>query len=244
MTTRRRTIAASLLLVCGVFLLGVGRSFALYHESMLSRTTAVVVTNLDSTETFVVFACYDASGTLLAETEAVLAGQASNVLFLDELIPKRDGTTWGLALAETEGHVAFGVWIASDDTWQCVENVATALFDPTDAPYTAYWYTANYASTGNRNGGLAVANPWSDPVEAEIEAYDAAGTVVTHTVVDLGGHASGFYNLSGALSAGASLWGAVLVRATAPILLVAEYRDEKSDLIDLDMITQFFYIEE
>lgn len=241
----RRSLAAVLLLVmCGTALSGEGRQFALYHESMAARSTALVAMNLDSTQTAVTFAIYDASGTRLAERETVLAGQASDALFLDDVLGERDGTAWGLVLAETDGHVAFGVWIASDDAWQCVENVVTALLDPANAPYAAYWYAADYASTGNRNSGLAIVNPWADPVTAEIEVHDASGDVVTHVAVDLDGRASGYYNLSGALSADASLWGAVLVRATRPILLVTEYRDEGSGLIDLDMITQFFYVEQ
>jgi len=242
--TRGRVAAACFLLVCGAFLLTTGRSFALYHESMPEHSTAVVVTNLDSVVTSVAFSVYDAYGALQSRSEIVLDAQASEALFIDGMIEAVVGTTWGLVSAETEGHVAFGVWIAVDGAWRCVENVATALLDPTDLPYSAYWYTVDYASTGSRKSQVGVVNPWSEPVSAEMEVHDASGAIAAHFGLNLDGHASGFYDLSGGLGTDSMLWGSVVVRATAPVLLVAEYRDDASTLIDIDMTTKFFFIEE
>ena len=133
-----------------------GRDYVAYHDCSNGRITALTISNISAQETGFVLTIYDEDGQVLSETTETLSGFASVVRFVNELIPEE---AWGLVRVRTELHLTLGVWLGSGETWRAVENVTTPHLDGSGNPYTAYWFTVNYAHTLSRSTGIDLLNP-------------------------------------------------------------------------------------
>jgi len=219
------------------------RTYAFYYDATEGHGTAVVLTNLHTEETSAELFAYDSSGNEVATASVVLAGFASEAIFLEELVDAPSGRTWGLARVETDGRIALAAWIHVGQQWLAIENVSAPSVVPGEAEYSAYWFTANHANTANRTMGLSLINLSDERAIGEIYIYDAAGNRVSARPFELDPRSAAFILFSEELEAGENMWGLIDVRSDRPILLTCEYMDASGGLIDVDVVSMFYVVE-
>lgn len=219
------------------------RTHAFYYDATEGHGTAVVLTNLLVEETSAELYAYDSSGNEVAAVSVVLAGFASEAIFLEELVDGASGRTWGLARVETDGRIALAGWIHIGQQWLAIENVSTPVAFPGEGEYSGYWFAANYANTANRTMGLSVINLSDESAVGEIYIYDAEGNPVSARPFELTGRSAAFILLSDELEVGENMWGLIDVRSDRLILLACEYMDASGTLIDVDVVSRFYVVE-
>jgi hypothetical protein len=222
-----------------------GTTYALYHESIAGRQTAVVLTNVDDVQASYAVSVYDADGSIIGDTAGALTAYASTVIFLRDVLEVEPGTgrEWGLVRIDTPTYLSAASWIGSATDWLTVENTAIPTIDPSRDDYSYYWFTVNYANTETRRTTVAITNPYGHSVHGTLWVYDALGEQQLSRDFVLSPRASQYYVLEEALVVADSVWGMVDVRASAPVLLVAEYLDENGALIDLDMPALYYFVQ-
>ena len=217
------------------------RTYTLYHDSTEGRRTVVVLTNLDDDEASTLLTAYDADGQVVARSDVPLDGFASEAVVI-EIDPEGE-QAWGLARVETSGRLALTTWISLGDRWQSVENVTGSLMPLADLEHDGYWMTANYASTMNRTTLLLLVNPYDEPVSGEIYVYDEAGNRLSLRSFDLAAHTTAALLPVETQYADETTWGMLDVHCEAPILLVTEHFDAEGELIDLDLVSDFYLVD-
>ena len=240
--THRHCIACVLLslLLVAFGLTAAAREYVAYHDCSNGRITAVTISNISAQETEYVLSIYDEDGRVISETAETLRGFESVVRFVNELVP---GEAWGLVRVETDLHLTLGVWLGVGETWRAVENVTVPHLDGSDSPYTAYWFTANYAHTLSRSTGIDLLNPNAFAVEGTLWLYDAQGTARATTDFTLEPYEAAFFHPESGLEPGESMWGVADIVSSAPVLLIAEYVDANGELIDIDLINRSYYVQ-
>ena len=222
-----------------------GATYSAYYDCTPGRTTAIVITNASDFSSGAAYSLrvYDPDGHVLAETTDTLAGYESKVLFLNDLIQEPDELSWGLVQIESSVLLQMAVWIGELDRWVAVLNTTHTPFAIDGLAVAHQWYSINHASTGQRSTALTLINPNDEAVSGALYIYDATGATLD---------ASGFtiepkqliYLLPEAnYDVSADLWGLIDVRSTRKILLVGEYFDEDTALIDVDLIDAPYYLE-
>lgn len=241
MKTRSGITTVLLSLVLSTFAVSaVARDYVAYHDCSQGRITALTISNISAQETGFDLTIYDDEGQVLSETSEILAGFASVVRFVNDLIP---GEAWGLVRVETDLHLTLGVWLGSGESWRAVENVATPHLDGSGNPYTAYWFTVNYAHTLSRSTGIDLLNPNGFAVEGTLWLYDEHGVARATTDFTLEPYEAAFFHPETGLEPEESMWGVADIVSSAPILLVAEYVDAHGELIDVDLVNRSYYVQ-
>ena len=240
--THRHGIAHVLLplLLVAFGLTAAAREYMAYHDCTNDRITAVTISNISAQETEFVLSIYDEDGRVLSETTETLSGFASVVRFVNELIP---GEGWGLVRVEADLHLTLGVWLGAGEAWRAAENVSTPHLDGSGNPYTAYWFTVNYAHTLSRSTGIDLLNPNAFAVEGTLWLYDAHGVARATTDFTLEPYEAAFFHPEAGLDPEESMWGVADIVASAPILLVAEYIGANGELTDIDLVNRSYYVQ-
>ncbi len=228
------------LLFIGTAVSVIGAEYAVYYASTDSQDTALVIMNSGGKETYYTLKVYDAYGTLIDAVSGDLDGFESDYQVLSDIVGQ-EKTNWGLALIETPGILTFGIETFVNDGWQASENVTDPVTGGNGANY--YWYGLNYANTSDQTTGIAVVNPHNSPVAGTIFVYDSAGNKVYSTDILLDPHESEYYLLKDLVSEKDSMWGAVDIKMTAPIVVAGEYFSSDGTLLNVDEITRFYYSE-
>jgi len=129
-----------------------------------------------------------------------------------------------------------------DDYWRASDNIVDAV--PEDSSYTTYyWYGLNYSNTSTQSTGIGIINPNDVPAAATLFLYDSYGALQKTLDVLLNPHETNFYYASSLVSLMESMWGALDVKATVPIVIAAEYISKDRILLNVDQITHFYYSE-
>jgi hypothetical protein len=217
------------------------RSYGLYHDSAEDHGTAIVVTNLDDSEVQAQLSAFDAYGNEVASVDVLLAGFASEAVFLE--VDSEVGGAWGLVRVETDGQVALAAWFGIEGQWWAVENVVGSLPSLRDLEYSGYWQTTDYANTTSRTTYLSLVNPYDEFVQGEIYLYNELGSLETTRSFGLDARTTAFVSLGDGVDVDDSTWGMVDIHCNAPILLVTEYLDVGGGLIDLDLVSSFYLVD-
>jgi len=235
-----KLLAIAALLTLGIaFSAGAGQ-YALYYACTDSQDTALVLMNSGGGETYYTLKIYDAYGTLLEASSGDLDGFESDYQVLSGLVGNKD-TNWGLVIVETPGIMTTGIETFVNGGWQASENVTDPVAGGNGATY--YWYSLNYANTSDQATGVAVVNPYDSPVAGTLFVYDSFGKQAVSVDILLDPHESEYFALRNLVSQSDSMWGAIDIKATAPIVVAGEYFSSDGTLLNVDEITRFYYSE-
>lgn len=235
-----KLLAIAALLTLGIaFSAGAGQ-YALYYACTDSQDTALVLMNSGGGETYYTLKIYDAYGTLLEASSGDLDGFESDYQVLSGLVGNKD-TNWGLVIVETPGIMTIGIETFVNGGWQASENVTDPVSGGNGATY--YWYSLNYANTSDQATGVAVVNPYDSPVAGTLFVYDSFGKQAVSVDILLDPHESEYFALRNLVSQSDSMWGAIDIKATAPIVVAGEYFSSDGTLLNVDEITRFYYSE-
>ena len=232
--------AIVILLSLGIAVSVTGAEYAVYYASTDSQDTALVIMNSGGKETYYTLKVYNAYGTLIDAVSGDLDGFESDYKVISDIVGHKD-TNWGLAIIETPGILTLGIETFVNDGWQASENVTDPVTGGNGATY--YWYGLNYANTSDQATGIAVVNPYDTPVAGTLFVYDSFGNKVYSTDILLDPHESEYYALRELVSKEDSMWGAVDLKMTAPVVVAGEYFASDGTLLNVDEITRFYYSE-
>ena len=215
-------------------------SYGIYYASYSDQDTAFVIMNSGGNATYYTLKVYDAYGSLIDAVSGDLDPFESDYQVLSDVAGKTK-TSWGLALLETPGIITVGVETFIGDNWVASDNIIDSLPDTKD--YSYYWYGLNYSNTSTQHTGIAIVNPNNSPAAATLKFYDSLGKMQYTTDVILDPHETEYYLSSDILSVGASMWGALDVRATMPVIVTAEYFSGDGTLMNVDQISHPYFNE-
>ena len=232
--------AIALLLVAGIGVITVARTYALYYDCSQDQDTSLVVMNSYGAETYYTVKIYDAYGSLLEAISGDLVGFESDYHILSGLIDWGE-TTWGLVLVETPKILTIGVETFVNGAWSSSDNIVDAV--PEDIDYTYYWYGLNYSNTPDQTTGIVIVNPNDFPAAATLFIHDSFGVQQEAIDVVLDPHETDYYNSTTILDVAIHMWGVVDVKATVPIVIAAEYFGVDGVLLNVDQIAHFYYCE-
>ncbi len=229
------------LTVIGLFGAAYANTYALYYTCAGTQDTHLVIMNSGGFDAHYMLKVYDAYGTLLDAISGDLTPFESDYQILSDLAGNGD-TSWGLALIETLAIITIGVETFEDGYWCASDNIVDAV--PEDSSYTTYyWYGLNYSNTSTQSTGIAIVNPNNLPTAATLFLYDSYGVLQKTLDVLLNPHETDYYDASSLVSLMESMWGALDVKATGPIVIAAEYIDADGYLLNVDQIAHFYYSE-
>ena len=229
------------LIVVGLFGAAYANTYALYYTCVGTQDTHLVIMNSGGFDTYYTLKVYDAYGTLLDATSGDLTPFESDYQILSDLAGNGD-TSWGLALIETPAIITIGVETFEDGYWRASDNIVDAV--PEDSSYTTYyWYGLNYSNTSTQSTGIGIINPNDVPAAATLFLYDSYGALQKTLDVLLDPHETDYYEASALVSLMESMWGALDVKATVPIVIAAEYINTDGYLLNVDQIAHFYYSE-
>ncbi|MBU0595392.1 hypothetical protein KJ567_01745, partial [Candidatus Bipolaricaulota bacterium] len=238
-------VVGTLMLVALVPGAALGATYSSYYDCTPGRTTAIVVTNASdfATEAAYVLRVYDPDGQLLAEVSGGLAEYESTVLFLNEIIDEPGELSWGLAQIESSLLLQVATWIGELDKWVAVVNTTRFPLSTEDLGIAQQWYSINYASTGPRSTAITLINPNDEPVSGALYIFDATGAALDASGFTIEPHQLIYFLPEATYESSDKLWGLIDVRATRPILLVGEYFDEDTSLVDVEVIDSPYYLQ-
>jgi len=222
-----------------------GATYSAYYDCTPGRTTAIAITNASdfSSDAAYSLRVYDPDGHVLAETADGLAGYESKVLFINDVIEEPDELSWGLLQIESSVLLQMAVWIGELDHWVSVLNTTHSPFSIEGLGVAYQWYSMNYASTGQRSTALTLINPNDEPVSGALYIYGATGATLDASGFTIEPKQVIYFLPEANYDASTDLWGLIDVRATWNILLIGEYFDEDTALIDVDLIDVPYYLE-
>lgn len=234
-------IAMLLLLLTGVFAVVTwGYTYGVYYASFADQDTALVVMNSGGGNTYYTLKVYDSRGSLIDAVSEDLEPFESDYRIMSDIAGITDAS-WGLALLETPGMLTIGVETFIGEDWLASDNVIDPIPDIID--YSYYWYGLNYSNTTTQTTGIAIVNPNDSPAAATLTFYNSLGEVQYSDDVVLEPHQTEYYLTSEVLSNQASMWGALDVRGTMPLILAAEYFYGDEILVNVDQITHAYFRE-
>ncbi len=234
-------IAMLLLLLTGVFAVVTwGYTYGVYYASFADQDTALVVMNSGGGNTYYTLKVYDSRGSLIDAVSEDLEPFESDYRIMSDIAGITDAS-WGLALLETPGMLTIGVETFIGEDWLASDNVIDPIPDIID--YSYYWYGLNYSNTTTQTTGIAIVNPNESPAAATLTFYSSLGEVQYSDDVVLEPHQTEYYLTSEVLSNQASMWGALDVRGTMPLILAAEYFYGDEILVNVDQITHAYFRE-
>jgi len=237
-------------LVCVVLVACVGatacaRTYWTYYDCAPGLSTVIVLANASefALEDAVTLRLYDADGSLIVESMHGLTAYESTAVFLNDLLPETDESTWGLAGIDSQLLLQIGVWLGTEDHWLFVENYGELDATASGLSVDAYWYGLNYANTKNRRTTVTILNPNDRLVFGDFFMYDAYGVLQYHQNLPLPAHQPTYIDLESAFPIGDDVWGLVDVKTEEPVLLVCGYFDPEESLIDVDVVRQPYYVQ-
>ena len=236
-----RLIALLTIIIIGIGISVSATQYAVYYASTEQQDTALILMNSGGNETYYTLKIYDAYGSLLDAVSGDLAPFESDYHVVSDIVGNA-ATYWGLALVETPGIMTIGLETFVDKGWQASENVTDAVMTDVTAKY--YWYGLNYANTSDQATGVVAVNPFDTPVAGKFFVYDASGNQVHSEDFLLDPHESTYFALRKLLTTADSMWGAIDIKATAPIVVAGEYFAANGTLLNVDEITRFYFYEE
>ena len=231
---KRNVLGWALLFAAAVPLATLANTYSAYYDSTAQTSTALVVSNVGNEAGLFSCIVYDADGGIIVETSVSLAGHASKVLFVDELLVERDAKTWGLLRIESSADLALALWISASGAWVVAENVGAT---GADRPVVQ---AADYASTPNRTTGIGLVNPHDRIVTGTLVLYDAEGGIAGSTPFQLDPRVARYMSTASDVGFEESFWGLIVVEADAPVILVLEYYNADRSLIDVDVVSGAF----
>jgi len=222
-----------------------GARYSAYYDCTPGRTTALVVTNASDlpSETAYVLRAYDPDGTLLLETTGALEEYESTVLFLNDLMAEPDELSWGLVQIESSLLLQMAAWIGERDSWVAIINTARSALSTEGLGIARQWYSINYASTGQRSTAITLINPNDEPADGMLYIYDANGAALDESRFTIEPKRLIYFLPEANYEASDDLWGLIDVQSTLPILLVGEYFDNSTTLLDVELIDTPYYLQ-
>jgi len=245
MNRAARKTAGVLILVALAAAAALGATYSSYYDCSPGRTTAIVLTNASdfSSDAAYVLRVYDPDGQLLVEANGGLGEYESKVLFLNELIEEPNELSWGLVQIESSLLLQMATWIGELDRWVAVINTTRFPLSTENLGVAHQWYSVNYASTGQRSTAITLVNPNDEPVSGAFYIYDATGTSLDASGFTIEPHQLIYFLPEANYDSSDDLWGLIDVRATLPILLVCEYFDGDTALLDVDVVDSPYYLQ-
>ena len=222
-----------------------GAEYSAYYDCTPGRTTAIVVTNASNvpSEAAYVLRAYDPDGHLLLETPGALAEYESTVLFLNDLIAEPDELSWGLVQIESSLLLQMAVWIGERDSWIAIINTVRSPLSAEGLGIARQWYSINYATTGQRSTAITLINPNDEPADGMLYIYDAKGAALDGSRFTIEPKQLIYFLPEANYEASDDLWGLIDVQSTLPILIVGEYFDESTALLDVELIDTPYYLQ-
>lgn len=230
----------SLLLVAAFAAAGYAHSYGVYYASYADQDTAFVIMNSGGSDTYYTLKVYDANGVLIDAVSGDLDPFESDYQILSDVAGTTD-TSWGLALLDTPGIITIGVETFTGDNWIASDNTVDSI--PETKDYSYYWYALNYSNTSTQRTGIAVVNPNGAPAAATLKFYDSLGQMQYTVDVVLDPHETEYYLTSDILTISTSMWGALDVRGTMPLIITAEYFTGDGKLMNVDQISHAYFNE-
>ena len=230
----------SVLLVAAFATVGYAYSYGVYYASYADQDTAFVIMNSGGSSTYYTLKVYDAGGSLIDAVSGDLEPFESDYQILSD-IAGTTNTSWGLALLETPGIMTIGVETFIGGSWMASDNIVDSIPDTKD--YSYYWYGLNYSNTSSQKTGIAIVNPNGSPAAATLKFYDAQGQMQYTADVVLDPHQTKYYLTSDILTVSTSMWGALDVRGTMPLIVTAEYFTSDGKLMNIDQISHAYFNE-
>ncbi len=217
-----------------------GYTYGVYYASFADQDTALVIMNSGGSSTYYTLKVYDSRGSLIDAVSEDLEPFESDYRIMSNIAGITDNS-WGLAILETPGILTIGVETFIGEDWLASDNVIDPIPDTID--YSYYWYGLNYSNTSSQATGIAIVNPNDSPAAATLTFYDSSGEIQYTDDVILDPHQTEYCLTSEVLSSMASMWGALDVRGTMPLILVAEYFSGDETLVNVDQITHAYFSE-
>jgi hypothetical protein len=235
-------VLAALFLLLFLGLAATARSYALYYDCSGTQDTALVVMNSGGEATHFTLKLYDAYGARLDPKADSwdLAPFESGYLILSDLIDRGEAR-FGLALIETPGLLTVGVETFEKEVWLGSDNIVDAV--PEAGAHTTYWYGLNYSNTPKQTTGIVIANPNTSIVAGVLFLYSSAGNLEKKLDFVLEPHETDYHPSTTLVPVSDAMWGVLDVKATAPIVLAAEYFNAAGALLNVDQSTHFYYVE-
>ena len=237
-------LVGAILLFC-VAVSGSSRTHHGYYTCLPGTLTALVLTNASeyaSDEAFTV-TVFDAHGVPMVSITDSLDTYQSKVLFLNDHIPEIDEFCWGSINIESELLLQVGLWLGTEAEWVSVSNLSAKTLSTDGYDVVYFWYGANYANTANRRTGIGLVNPGGETVHGTTYVYDASGALQSQSDFELAPHQSLYFKPEAVFPIDGEMWGLIDVRASAPIVVAAEYFDANDRLIDVDIIDSVYYLQ-
>jgi len=237
--------AGTLTLIALIAGAALAATYSSYYDCTPGRTTAIVLTNASdfASEAAYVLRVYDPDGLLLAEVDGGMTEYESTVLFLNDLIEAPDELSWGLVQIESSLLLQMATWIGEADHWVAVVNTTRSPLSTEELGVARQWYSINYASTGQRSTAITLINPNDQPVDGALYIYDATGATLDASGFTIEPHQLIYFLPEVNYEPSDDLWGLIDVQATLPILLVGEYFDAATALIDVEVIDSPYYLQ-
>jgi hypothetical protein len=217
-----------------------GYTYGVYYASFADQDTALVIMNSGGSNTYYTLKVYDSLGSLIDAVSEDLEPFESDYQVMSDITGITD-SSWGLALLDSPGILTIGVETFVGNDWLASDNIIDPV--PETIDYSYYWYSLNYSNTYTQTTGIAIVNPYGSPAAATLTFYNSLGEMQYTDDVVLDPHQTKYYLTSELLASAASMWGALDVRGTTPLILVAEYFSAEEILVNVDQITHAYFTE-
>jgi len=231
------------LLVWAFSLPAVGITYAGYYDCTGDRNTFLVVSDVSGLQELapITVRLFDRDGAQLAAETLDLTTYESEVLILGELAGDAGSNAWGLVQVECETLLHLASWIRDASGWIAVNHVTRPSYEAEELGYTHYWHGIGFANTPSRKTAILLVNPSSSAVAANLRFFDPRGTQLETLEATLPAFASAYQPTGYLIEEGVDAWGLVDIRATSPILVVAEFSNAQGELIDIDLESTYYF---
>ncbi|HDS29015.1 MAG TPA: hypothetical protein ENN96_00860 [Candidatus Acetothermia bacterium] len=213
--------------------------YAFYYDLTDGQDLEITVMNPMVGSASFVLSAYDAYGMRLWSDSSALAPSSSGYILLSEVVPLTN-VSWGLVTVSSTQRLLFGLEYLLDGQVVSISTLTTEV-----TPFAAdepFWLGAYYSQAGDARTAAIVMNPWSESTECLFQIYNRDGYAIYSRSLQLAPYEAEYLDLTGALGAGALIWGLVdIAMQVHPVILALEYYGRGCNGLVIDNVIAPYY---